>query len=144
MTIINQGNYHKKAEDTILRLKNEPVKDKKGRLKKVKMISTSQLRNILAMSADIYNQVVTLEGELTDEINSRIEYLRIRCIYEIGREISKNPDDVANHSVKYFMDYSDIPKILQEINGEKKNFILFNHYLEALVAFRKYYGGKDE
>ena len=29
MTIINQGNYHKKAEDTIRRLKNESVKDKK-------------------------------------------------------------------------------------------------------------------
>lgn len=39
---------------------------------------------------------------------------------------------------------SQIPEILREINGEKKNFILFNHYLEALVAFRKYYGGKDE
>lgn len=134
MTIINQGNYHKKAEDTIRRLKNEPVKDKKGRLKKVKMISTSQLRNILAMSADIYNQVVPLEKDLTDEINSRIEYLRVRCFYEAGRE----------RLVKDFMKCSKIPEILREINGEKKNFILFNHYLEALVAFRKYYGGKDE
>lgn len=143
MKIINENNYSDVAESVIKNLL-QPITDKNGRQKKVKMISTSQLRNILAMSADIYNQVVTLEGELTDEINSRIEYLRIRCIYEIGREISKNPDDVANHSVKYFMDYSDIPKILEEINGEKKNFILFNHYLEALVAFRKYYGGKDE
>lgn len=133
MKIINENNYSDVAESVIKKLL-QPITDKNGRQKKVKMISTSQLRNILAMSADIYNQVVPLEKDLTDEINSRIEYLRIRCFYEAGRE----------HLVKDFMKCSKIPEILREINGEKKNFILFNHYLEALVAFRKYYGGKDE
>lgn len=133
MKIINENNYSDVAESVIKKLL-QPITDKKGRQKKVKMISTSQLRNILAMSADIYNQVVPLEKDLTDEINSRIEYLRIRCFYEAGRE----------RLVKDFMKCSKIPEILREINGEKKNFILFNHYLEALVAFRKYYGGKDE
>lgn len=128
MKIINEGNYSDVAQNVIKTL-SQP--NKYGR---INIISTSQLRNILAMSADIYNQVVPLEKDLTDEINSRIEYLRVRCFYEAGRE----------RLVKNFMEKSQIPEILREINGEKKNFILFNHYLEALVAFRKYYGGKDE
>lgn len=128
MNIINEGNYSDVAQKVIKTL-SQP--NKYGR---INIISTSQLRNILAMSADIYNQVVPLEKDLTDEINSRIEYLRIRCFYEAGRE----------RLVKDFMKCSKIPEILREINGEKKNFILFNHYLEALVAFRKYYGGKDK
>lgn len=128
MKIINEGNYSDVAQNVIKTL-SQP--NKYGR---INIISTSQLRNILTMSADIYNQVVPLEKDLTDEINSRIEYLRVRCFYEAGRE----------RLVKNFMEKSKIPEILREINGEKKNFILFNHYLEALVAFRKYYGGKDE
>lgn len=128
MKIINEGNYSDVAQNVIKTL-SQP--NKYGR---INIISTSQLRNILTMSADIYNQVVPLEKDLTDEINSRIEYLRVRCFYEAGRE----------RLVKIFMEKSKIPDILREINGEKKNFILFNHYLEALVAFRKYYGGKDE
>ena len=128
MKIINESNYSDVAQNVIKTL-SQP--NKYGR---INIISTSQLRNILTMSADIYNQVVPLEKDLTDEINSRIEYLRVRCFYEAGRE----------RLVKNFMEKSKIPEILREINGEKKNFILFNHYLEALVAFRKYYGGKDE
>ena len=128
MKIINEGNYSDVAQNVIKTL-SQP--NKYGR---INIISTSQLRNILTMSADIYNQVVPLEKDLTDEINSRIEYLRVRCFYEAGRE----------RLVKKKKKKSKIPDILREINGEKKNFILFNHYLEALVAFRKYYGGKDE
>ena len=128
MKIINEGNYSDVAQNVIKTL-SQP--NKYGR---INIISTSQLRNILTMSADIYNQVVPLEKDLTDEINSRIEYLRVRWFYEAGRD----------RLVKNFMEKSKIPDILREINGEKKNFILFNHYLEALVAFRKYYGGKDE
>ena len=128
MKIINEGNYSDVAQNVIKTL-SQP--NKYGR---INIISTSQLRNILTMSADICNQVVPLEKDLTDEINSRIEYLRVRCFYEAGRE----------RLVKNFMEKSQIPEILREINGEKKNFILFNHYLEALVAFRKYYGGKDK
>jgi CRISPR-associated protein Csm2 len=35
-------------------------------------------------------------------------------------------------------------EIIKEINGSRKNYILFNHYLEALVAFRKFHGGNDD
>lgn len=54
-------------------------------------------------------------------------------MYECGREAL----------VKNFVEEADILPILKEINGSKKNYILFSRYMEALIAFHKYYGGKD-
>ena len=42
------------------------------------------------------------------------------------------------------MEEADILSHLDEINGSRKQYILFSHYMEALVAYRKFYGGKDE
>ena len=33
--------------------------------------------------------------------------------------------------------------VLREISGSRANYILFNHYMEALIAFHKFYGGND-
>ena len=41
------------------------------------------------------------------------------------------------------MNEAQILDVLKEINGSKKNYILFSRYMEALIAFHKYYGGKD-
>lgn len=95
MNIINEGNYSDVAQKVIKTLLQP---NKNGR---INIISTSQLRNILAMSADIYNQVVPLEKDLTDEINSRIEYLRVRCFYEAGRERLVK-DFMRNHKFRRF------------------------------------------
>ena len=44
---------------------------------KINIVTTSKIRNLLAMNADIYNQVLTKSSEkLDDEICGRIEYLR--------------------------------------------------------------------
>ena len=34
--------------------------------------------------------------------------------------------------------------IIDEINGSIKKFILFNHYFEALIAYRRFKGGKEK
>ena len=127
---ISENSYVKKAEKTINELLD--IKNKNG--KPVSIATTSQMRNILAMSADIYNRVMVNSGEdLSDEIIGLIEYLKIRIVYEAGRD----------EKVKKFIVQSEMLKIIDEINGSKKNFILFNHYLEALIAYRKFKGGKE-
>ncbi len=127
---ISENSYVKKAEETINELLD--IKNKNG--KPVSIATTSQMRNILAMSADIYNRVMVNSGEdLSDEIIGLIEYLKIRIVYEAGRD----------EKVKKFIVQSEMLKIIDEINGSKKNFILFNHYLEALIAYRKFKGGKE-
>ena len=80
---INEENYVAKAESVILKLSKQV--DKQGKV--VAMVTNSKIRNLLSMSADIYNQVLDCkEDKLPQELNGRIEYLRVRYIYEAGRE----------------------------------------------------------
>ncbi|MCM1495124.1 MAG: type III-A CRISPR-associated protein Csm2 [Bacteroides sp.] len=126
--VIEEGTYVDKAEQVISRLKEN--KNKGG---KVKWITTSKIRNLLAMSADIYNEILSKEEKLSTEVNARIDYLRVRFIYESGRD----------KDVEKFVNTAEIIQALQEIKGSRKRFILFNHYMEALVAYHRYYGGED-
>ena len=113
---INENNYVDKAEEAIKSLVEESKQKCRGKV-------------------NIYNQVLTYTSEkLDDEICGRIEYLRIRFIYECGRE----------PKVKAFVKQAEILEILKEIRQSKKNYLLFSKYMEALIAFHKYYGGKEQ
>jgi len=48
------------------------------------MVTTSKIRSILAMTSDIYNEVIMQQNDkLSDDLAGRIEYLRIRVVYEV-------------------------------------------------------------
>lgn len=133
MKIISQDSYVDEAEKVIQSLKNRKS-IKNGRA--ISMVTTSKIRNLLAMTSDIYNEVLNTSGiKLPERLCNRIEYLRIRFIYESGKD--------QEGKVKDFVETAKILDILKEIKGEKENFLLFAHYMEALVAFHKFYGGKD-
>ena len=128
---INEKNYVDRAERAILDLVKETEQDR--RVKGI--VTTSKIRNLLAMTADIYNQVLEQSREkLDEEVIGRIEYLRVRVMYECGRE----------PQVRRFVEKAELIEILKEIGGSKKNYMLFSRYMEALVAFHKYHGGKDQ
>ena len=129
---ISEENYVDKAERVIQNLVKESKLKNKDR---IVIVTTSKIRNLLAMNADIYNQVqLSGEEELSTELRGRIEYLRVRFIYECGRE----------PLVKNFVQKAEILEIIQEIGKTRKNYMLFSRYMEALVAFHRYYGGKDQ
>lgn len=133
MKTINETNYVDKAEKAIRSLRDKAEQQQRGR-GELKIVTTSKIRNLLAMTADIYNQVMICQNDkLNDDLKGRIEYLRVRFMYECGREVL----------VKNFVEEADVLPILKEINGSKKNYILFSRYMEALIAFHRYYGGKD-
>ena len=133
MKTINETNYVDKADKAIRSLRDKAEQQRRGR-GELKIVTTSKIRNLLAMTADIYNQVMICQNDkLNDDLKGRIEYLRVRFMYECGREVL----------VKNFVEEADILSILKEINGSKKNYILFSRYMEALIAFHRYYGGKD-
>lgn len=128
---LDENNYVDLAESTIKSL--QAKKDRKG--KEIPIVTTSKIRNLLAMTADIYNEVVnSKEEKLSAEIIGRINYLKIRIVYEAGRE----------QGVKNLVTEAQILEHLAEIKGSRERYILFSRYMEALVAFRKYYGGRDE
>lgn len=129
---INETNYVDKAEKVIKNLTGESKERNRGQ---IKIVTTSKLRNLLSMTADIYNQVLTYSSEkLNEEITGRVEYLRVRFMYECGRDAE----------VKKFVERAEILEILKEIGQSKKNYLLFSRYMEALIAFHKYYGGKEQ
>ncbi|MGN0263868.1 MAG: type III-A CRISPR-associated protein Csm2 [Oliverpabstia sp.] len=127
--ILEQNTYVAKAEKAINECRK--VTNSRG---KVEMITTSQIRNLLAMTADIYNQVMlSMNDVLSEEITGRIAYLKIRFIYEMGRD----------SKMKTFAQQAEILKAIDEIGNSKQKYILFSRYMEALVAYHKFYGGKD-
>lgn len=129
MTITEQ-NYVDKAEQVIKTLRS--AKDKRG--KAVPQITTTKIRNLLAMTADIYNEVLnSATDQLDEEVAGRIEYLKIRFVYESGRE----------DAVKALVEQAQILQAIAEIQGSKERFLLFSKYMEALVAYHRYYGGND-
>ncbi|MBQ9030232.1 MAG: type III-A CRISPR-associated protein Csm2 [Parasporobacterium sp.] len=132
--ILDESTYVGTAEQSILKLRDTSTKPKPNGKTSVDWITTSQIRNLLAMSADIYNEILGKEEKLSPEINARIDYLRVRCVYAAGRD----------PKVKRFIDSTHILDALKEVNGSRKRFIVFNHYMEALVAFHKFYGGKEQ
>mgnify|MGYP001404174585 FL=1 len=131
---LDDNSYVEIAETAI-----EHLSKKKYKGKTVDMVTTSKIRNLLSMAADIYNSVMYCGvDKLPDELNGKIEYLRVRFIYEASRE----------PAVKNLLDYADLINILKNIGGSKKRYLLFYHYMEALVAFKKYknslLGKKDD
>lgn len=128
---IDEQNYVDKAEKVIQKLSNKQIPDDS---RPKPMVTTSKIRNLLATTADIYNEIINYGAEeLSDAIIGRIEYLRVRFAYEAGRD----------PLVKALVNEANILEVIRQIKGSRKNFILFNHYMEALVAFHKLYGGKD-
>ena len=127
--ILTEDNYVSKAENVIKDLASQT--DRRGN---VNIVTTSQIRNLLAMTADIYNDVVNTQGEkLGQDIISRINYLKIRFVYESGRE----------RKVRDLVDKAEILRCLDEIRNNKKQYILFSRYMEALVAYKRFYVKND-
>ena len=128
--ILTKTNYVDLAEKTIKDLSNRT--DRKGR--KIPLLSTSKIRKILSMSADIYNDAKRIAGDtIDDDMKSRIQYLRMHVAYEAGRD----------RAVKDFIEAAKLLDIIQEIGCSKEQLILFCHYMEALVAYQRYFGGRD-
>ena len=87
------------------------------------------------MTSDIYNDVVGTNSEkLTDEVIGRINYLKIRFLYEAGRD----------GGVKDLVMGAKILDHLNDIRDSRRQFILFSRYMEALVAYRKFLGDRDD
>ena len=134
MEIINRTNYVDVAEEVILGLIRDAEKNK-GNQWTYKILSTSQIRKQLSMTAELFSQVETDKSTvLSEEILDKIQYLRMQFIYQAGRD----------KEVKAFVQKAKIQDILKSINNQKENFLVFCRYMEALVAFRKYHGNKDD
>ena len=133
----NQKDYVKCAEDVIKYLEKEEfsviTNPKRGSRD---TLTTSAIRNILSSTSEIYD-VVRAQGP--EAVRDKLAYLKVKLIYQSGR----------NAAVKRFVKVSKLIQALDRLEryyqkpDEKAMIILFCRYMEALVAYFKYHGGKD-
>lgn len=136
MKHINKVNYVDNAEEAI---KSLIETDRNGN--KVIKLTTSKIRNILMMVTDLYNEAIRCkEEQLSSDIVSRVKYMKMRLVYEIGRDIA----DRGKAGVEEFAKKAKLLEIIDSIGYSREDLILFCKYMEALVAYHKYYGGKDK
>lgn len=131
-----------KAEKVIKSLiKVKTFKNENGEIIETKEIklTTGQIRKFLSVMNNIGNKVSIYKAEhpeenkLPDELVEEIQYMRIKLVYQAGRD----------KSVKEFLEKSELDTYIQKIGNSIKNFNIVFRYVEALVAYHKFYGGKD-
>ena len=97
-------------------------------------ITTSKIRNLLSLVSDICNaENIRTEAELLPESITSLMMMRIRVVYEAGRE----------PSVRAFVKEVKILEYLKDIGKSREKLINFAHYMEALVAYHRFFGGKE-
>lgn len=98
-------------------------------------ITTSKLRNLLSLVSDIYNvENLRDDPQLLPESKTALTMLRIRVVYEAGRE----------QKVKDFIQAAKLLEYIKGIGSDREKLIDFAHYMEALVAYHRYLiGGRE-
>lgn len=126
-----------------LAIKSIRKPNKKNHDKLVIELKTNQIRkiltavNILKNKVDIYKIANPQAKKLDEELQMEIEFLRVNIAYQIGREKGKE------NIVREFVEKADLLNMVKNINGDIKAFENFCRYIEALVAFHKFYGGQE-
>lgn len=126
-----------------LAIKSIRKPNKKNHDKLVIELKTNQIRkiltavNILKNKVDIYKIANPQAKKLDEELQMEIEFLRVNIAYQIGRE--KGKENLVRESVEK----ADLLNMVKNINGDIKAFENFCRYIEALVAFHKFYGGQE-
>ena len=128
MKTIHEENYVDEAERVMRALQ---TKDRRGG---GFGFTTTQIRKLLSISADVYDGAKNEQGEsVSQKLKEKLDYLRIQMIYQAGR----------NKDVKTFVEAAGLLDVLKETGSERKKVLLFCRYMEALVAYHRYLGGND-
>ena len=120
-----------KAEEVVKGL----PKDRNGKIE----VTTSQIRKFLSAVNSLSNRIALYEiqhaktDKLTPELAGEVKYLKIKLFYQAGRE----------PKVKTFVEKAELGKCIDEIGNSTVKFNEFAKYVEALIAFHRYYGGRE-
>lgn len=99
-------------------------------------LTTSQIRKFLSSVNKIDNRMLTEKDVLSPDIINEIKYLKIMLAYQTGRagKLGKGTNPLEPL-------YEDLIPKIDAIADSKKKFIEFARYVEAIVAYHKFYGG---
>lgn len=103
-------------------------------------VTTSQIRkfltavNVVRNKVDLYKAKNKGAKSLSKELTAEIKFLKVNLLYQAGRTVA----------VKQFMTISKLDVIIDGIGDSLARFVKFTKYVEALVAYHKFLGGKDK
>ncbi|KMO85340.1 CRISPR-associated protein Csm2 [Megasphaera cerevisiae DSM 20462] len=106
-------------------------------------LKTNQIRKFLTAVNAITNRVDVYKAKnlqaniLPDDLASEIKFLKVKIAYQVGRESG------YQRPVTNFVQEAHIMERIDEIGTDMGKYAVFAQYMEALVAYHKYYGGKD-
>ena len=121
---IDGGSYARAAELIVSKAKE------KGRDSWFERLSMSKLRGIYGLITNVYTRVNKpddFEGNAGD-----LQYIKVKMAYAAGRE----------KTVKDFLGATGLMAALDNVQTYDQ-FILYCRYAESLVAYFKFYGGKE-
>jgi len=103
-------------------------------------VTTSQIRkfltavNVVRNKVDLYKAKNKGAEALSKELTAEIKFLKVNLLYQAGR----------TDAVKQFMTVSKLDIIIDGIGDSLARFVKFTKYVEELVAYHKFLGGKDK
>ena len=112
------------------------------------LISSSQLRKIFSAVNNLKSKIVveqiknkSNDQKISEDLQKEIQFLKAMFMYQAGRnsEQNKNKKPVYN-----FIKKAELIKRIENIGDSLKEFNNFHKYLEALVAFHKYYSNTED
>lgn len=102
-------------------------------------VTTSPIRkfltavNVVRNKVDLYKAKNKGAEALSKELTAEIKFLKVNLLYQAGR----------TDAVKQFMTVSKLDIIIDGIGDSLARFVKFTKYVEALVAYHKFLGGRD-
>ena len=102
-------------------------------------LKTSQLRRFLSAVNAVTNRIMVYharhvdERQLPLELASEVKYLKVKFAYQAGRM----------REVREFGEMAQIKERIDRVGDSFREYQCFARYMEALVAYHKYYGGRD-
>ena len=86
--------------------------------------------DLFSLIIDIYHvERLRLEKTMEADSSFKLRNAQIRILYDAGRE----------KSVEAFVSQSNLLGYLKDIQNDREKFLRFTHYMEALVAYHRFY-----
>lgn len=103
-------------------------------------LTKTKIRSFLSMMNELYEMVrVNNSEKLSQEVISKIQYTKMKYYYEIGRDRDSTKNTRYKCPCQEFFDRSEFFEYLDGIGDSREELIYVCHYMEALVAYHKYY-----
>ena len=123
-----------KAEKIILGLKNDRL------LGGTNGLTTNQIRKFLTAVNTLTNKITLYLHQqeqtraLSEDLAKEVRFLKVKLAYQVAR---------GNKGVKRFAEDTRLKEYIDMVGTDLKEYMAFAQFIEALVAYHKFYGEKE-